>query len=522
MSNTESFFDKISFDYDIEEEFLAKKPIVTEFDQRLLTHASLIQDLNSMITLHPAQVVISIAIFRDGRAVVFVECGRKFGKTELMMYFLSRIAMSIPNAALYYIAPFGNQAGELLWHNGRLPNFYPDNIKEKYSIRPRNSDYRILFGFNGSFIKLAGADNYDAYRGVNPHGVGYEEFKDHHPEFHKAMSPNLLTYEAPLMIIGTPPEAEDNQFCELADFAKNEPDEAWFNFPSWANPHVSTEWLRKEKRKLFKQNKEDEWFREYCAKRVKSGKRHIFGRFDDTAHVMPFDKMMKLIERSQKDWNFFCTADPGSAKCFAVLFTAIHKYKKLVFHMDEIYEETPANMATRKMMESCIENGDNKDGILLKLNELHPWLDEWTYTYDEAALWFQTEVLNNYGDIYPDINFMPTDKTQNKKDSGITLINDQIAAHKFYMSDRCVKFKFEMNNYVKDSKGNVPKTNDHLIDDGRYTNSAAFYALPDEKRPTEKEPNEMKRGHSFNDDFREENRKTDYVQDFDNSQGGWF
>lgn len=459
--------------------------------------------------------------------VVFVECGRKFGKTEYMMYFLSRIAMTIPNAALYYIAPFTNQAGELLWHNGRLPNFFPDWKKEKYQIRCRNSDYRIMFGFNGSFIKLAGADNYEAYRGVNPHGIGYEEFKDHHPMFHKGMRPNLLTHKAPLLVIGTPPETVDNQFCRMADYAKKNKNQAWFNFPTWANPHVDLQWLREEKEELFELGNEDEWFREYCAKRVKSGKKQIFGRFDDNVHILPYKIAMKMIERTRRDWSFYCTADPASGSTFAILFTAIHKYKKVVIHLDEIYEKTPANMATSKMMEG-VEETENR-GVLKVIEEIHPWYEDWTFTYDEAALWFANEVLDNYGESHPEINFIPTCKSEISKKAkpndakpGTGLINDQIAANKFFMTDRCKNFKFEINNYVKDDKGKVPKENDHLIDNARYTNQAANYSLPKEQRPEEKDKDEMKRAHSPRDDYEEESKEYDYEEQFDDAIGGWY
>ena len=356
--------------------------------------------------------------------------------TEYMEYFLSRIAAPTPNAAVYYIAPFNNQAGELLWHNGRLENFFPQWFKDKYKMRFRSSDYRIIFGFNGSFIKLAGSDNYEAYRGVNPHGLGYEEFKDHHPKFHGAMSPNLLTHQAPLLVIGTPPEGDDNQFCVMADLAKEDPDSAWFNQPTWRNPHISVDWLRKEKIKLFKMGREDEWFREYCAIRVKSAKRHIFGKYKKEKNKIPFDTMMKMIERAPRDWEYFCTADPGSAKCFAVLFSAIHRYNKIVFHLDEIYEEIPHKMTTKNIGTQ----------IIRKVTDIHKWIKDWQFTYDEAAKWFANEFIDNFGESHPDVVFMPTEKSKSDKEKGISLINEQIAEDKFFSSERCVKLDFEMEN----------------------------------------------------------------------------
>ena len=504
--------DLYDFSYSDEKEFIEKRPVLSHVDQNIVKVATVLKHLNSCITLHDKQNIIMKTIFVDGKLVVFVECGRKFGKTELMMYFFGRIAAMIPNAAVYYIAPFMKQAGEILWHPRRLQDFFSPQMKDAYGIVDRNSDYRIIFKKTGSFIKLDGADNHQAYRGVNPHGVGYEEFKDHHLLFHEGMEPNLATFQAPLMIIGTPPESEDNQFCELADYAKEADDEAWFNFPTWDNPHISKEFLLKTKKKLFKQGKQDVWFREYCAKRVKSGRKHIFGLFDESKHVKPFKTMMDIIQRTRRDWEFFVTADPASSSVFAMLFTAIHKYKKTVFHLDEIYQDIPAKMATRPMIIEMIPI----------TKEVHEWFEDWNYTYDEAAKWFSTEVLDNFGTMYPDICFNPTEKHLSKKDFGIGLINEQIGDNNFYMSDRCVKFKFEVNNYIKDAKGKVPTVNDHLIDCARYTNHAAGYATPDKNRPHEPDQDELKRGHDFISDKMDDMSLNDYEEKIKHYAGDFY
>ena len=169
-------------------------------------------------------------------------------------------------------------------------------------------------------------------------------------------------------------------------------------------------------------------------------------------------------------------------------------------------------MATRPIVERIIE----------KINELHPFFDEWTYTYDEAAKWFDTEVINNFGESHPDIVFSPTEKYLSKKDYGIGLINQQISSDKFFMSDRCVNFKFEMNNCVKDEKGNIPKINDHLIDDARYTNHAAGYEPPEEERPEDLDDDDLPRAYDHDQDFEEDNQDNYFEEKIKNAIGDWF
>ena len=113
--------------------------------------------------------------------------------------------------------------------------------------------------------------------------------------------------------------------------------------------------------------------------------------------------------------------------------------------------------------------------IEAKMKELHPNGDieeDWIKVYDEAAAWFATEVMGQYG-----IYFSPTAKHMHKKDHGLSLIKDQLIHNFVTISDRCIKLKWEVQNYVKTDKGDIPKKHDHLIDGWRYLNAAAHYNM---------------------------------------------
>jgi hypothetical protein len=84
-----------------------------------------------------------------------------------------------------------------------------------------------------------------------------------------------------------------------------------------------------------------------------------------------------------------------------------------------------------------------------------------------------------------DEHFEPSMKSANSKDSGLTLIKDIILQGKLHISDRCIKTFWELDNYYKDKNGNIPKKDDHLIDNFRYLLAALHYSLPEARAPEE-------------------------------------
>ena len=157
-----------------------------------------IEALHRKWTPHPAQVELGRALLSGGFLDVFGQCGRNFGKTELVGYLTWRYAFTFPRSENYYFAPYMKQAREIMWASRRIQDFGPKDWIESIN----NTEMRITFK-NGSFIKLDGSDNVDAYRGVKPKGLTiYDEFKDFRPEFHEAYDPNRAAFNSPLLIIG--------------------------------------------------------------------------------------------------------------------------------------------------------------------------------------------------------------------------------------------------------------------------------------------------------------------------------
>ena len=92
--------------------------------------------------------------------------------------------------------------------------------------------------------------------------------------------------------------------------------------------------------------------------------------------------------------------------------------------------------------------------------------------------------MGQFGDY-----FMPTAKHLNKKENGLSLCKDQIIYETITITDRMKKLKWEVQQYVRTDKGDIPKKHDHLIDCWRYLNAAANYDMNEiiEKKSIKKE-----------------------------------
>ena len=371
------------------------------------------------------------------------------------------------------------QAREILWASRRVQTFGPEEWIEG---NPNNTEMRITFK-NGSFIKLAGSDNVDSYRGVKPKGLTVlDEFKDFRPEFLEAYDPNRAAFDSPMMIIGTPPEFE-NQFTSLAAVYESDPSKRFFQMPTSVNPHISREWLAKKKTELYALGEGDKWEREYEAKFVTGGASSIFPMLSRKS-MISHDQMLGRIWKDRKKLEWILWADPAGASCFAVLFCAINPYNKEIYCLDEIYETTQGEMTVSKIWKRIKEIRDD-------LNDEC----EWRQGYDEASTWFANEVFDLFNE-----GLEPTQKMRSDKLTGLSMIKDALLQGKLILSARCEKLYWELERYRKDAGGKIPKKDDHLIDCLRYVMDAANYSVKQEREMI-KEADEMKRGTRIEDDF---------------------
>lgn len=446
------------------------------------------------------------AIFYQGKKRIFVRCGRKWGKTELLIYTLYRWAGTTKDGQFYYIAPFYNQAAEIIWHPGRLKNFLGKHAS-KYIESINETDRRIVFK-TGSFIKLVGSDNHQAGRGFNPDGAVYDEFKDHDYRFHEGFVDNLIPKRAPLLITGTPPENFDNFFCRTEEDFKLDTRGSYFKMPTATNPYISKEELAREKESAIRKGEWAKYMRELEAEIVPGGSNAIFPmleipRYDEkgefvgeSRHVKEHDTLMTEVGRRTRDFDFYLMFDPGSSLTFAALFVAIERHTKRVYILDEIYIRDRMKTSTRQVYPMAQAK---MDGITTR--------QEWRQGYDHAATWFQVEVNNEFG-----VHLTPCEKDVNKKEEKLSVIKDFMLADLFLISKRCKHFISEASTYATDDKGKIPKINDHLMDCIRYIfNAAGLHTIP--KTPLIRESDDLRLYSEADDYDYEEDIPFDLYQD---------
>ena len=438
--------------------------------EKILYHTQVLEDLHSVFKPHIGQVPVGKALFYDNKKRLLVQCGRKYGKTEITLYCLYRWALLYPNSYCYYFCPFQDMIKDLIWANNRMPNFLPDSLMKKYKITVNNSDKRIIFG-NGSFIKADGTDNTQKSRGYSATGLTViDEVKDVSEEFFTAFEPNLAITDAPLMMIGTPPSSDEGEkfdrWLRLKDEVLSSDHGFYINRPSMTNPHINKDYFIRKEAELRAKGELWKWQKEYLAELVRGSGRSIFPMLDRLKHVKPYNDLISSVKVYRKHWDFFVAFDPGSAKCFAVVIGAVNRYSKQVLILDEIYATKQEDTFVSNIIPKTIE----------KMKEIHPIMEDWFCVYDYAATWFANEVQAQFSE---DINVHPCQKDLKNKENKLSLIKDMLVKGFLIMSDRCEKLYWEMEKYSTDENGKIPKEDDHAIDAARYfLNAANYHQVP--------------------------------------------
>lgn len=394
----------------------------------------------------PWQVGLGNALFYQNIKDIGAQCGRSSGKTDIAAYCTWRYAMQFPGSENYIFEPLQKQAKEILWAPNRIQNFGP---KEWMDGEPNNTEMRIKFK-NGSFIKIDGSDNVDALRGIKPKGlVVYDELKDHKPAFIDAMEPNRARYDAPALYLGTPPEAH-NHYVDLMDDLRSRSDAFWTRATSFDNVHNSRAFLERQKQKHIANGELNKWLREYEALFVKGGKNSIFPQILNRT----FPKFEDICPKDLNKWILWVCFDPASTSTFGVVFLLFNPYTKRVIVFDELYIQEAEKMTARAVYDAV---GEKLEPIRAKVREVE-------YCYDEAAAWFKNEI----NEIDQKWWMTPSNKTQFGADGYINLVRAVLNKNLLTICDSCPKLIWEMESYIIDEKGKIPKINDHNINALQY------------------------------------------------------
>jgi len=144
---------------------------------------------------------------------------RRFGKTVMCIADLidKAIQCQLPFPQYSYIAPFYSQAKSVAWN-------YLKHYTTGIADRVMESELSVTLK-NGAKIRLFGADNPDALRGLYHDGVIIDEYGDVAPRlFGEVVAPALADRKGWIAFIGTP--KGPNHFKELWEDATNDP--RWF------------------------------------------------------------------------------------------------------------------------------------------------------------------------------------------------------------------------------------------------------------------------------------------------------
>src|ERR1700690_3094487 len=159
---------------------------------------------------------------RDKRWAIIV-AHRRAGKTvACIMELLTRALATAKKDARYaYIAPFREQAKTVAWN-------YLKHYASAVVLNPaedfRESDLTVRL-FNGSHVRLFGADNPNALRGMYLDGVVMDEYADMRPSlWGEVIRPALSDRKGWAVFIGTP--RGRNAFYDINQQGLTDPD--WY------------------------------------------------------------------------------------------------------------------------------------------------------------------------------------------------------------------------------------------------------------------------------------------------------
>lgn len=417
----------------------------------LLEHTVKLKELHDKWQAQKHQAEVINAIFGKRKIKrVFIRGGRKSAKTETFLYLMNRVAGTGNNKVCSIIGPSYKQQKKIVWKNNRLVDFAP----KSWGGDPAKSETTITFP-NRSFMEVDGSDNAESHRGEEQDLLILDELKDHEQDSYEAMYPNLSARDGILVVGGSPPRSKRNLYYRLEQQALEDPRWLVVHWRCWMNDRISRRWLEEEKEAYYRRGDGYLWESEYEANYVFGGKDAVFSVFDVEKHTMDFDAMRAILEPDKHKLDYFIISDPGNRVCHATLFIAFDKTNNHVWVLDEIYETEQANTATIYMFPR----------IMAKAAELFPeGVVPW-YVYDEAALWYYTEVTAQFPESPP---MTPTNKAIRDKETGMGTIKTCMANGKYHQSHRCINLQEEILSYYTDESGKYPKVDDHAIDGLRY------------------------------------------------------
>lgn len=446
--------------------------------------------LNRAWIPHKGQVEVGKAVFNSPADLVYVECGRKFGKSEFGVYCCWLYALTHPNAEVYYLAPAVKQAKELVWSNNRMQTC---NTYDEWFVKALESELgitvkiyyhemRIMLS-NGSFIKIDGSDNYNAQRGLKPDLIAADEYRDFKKEWIEAVRPNMSVKSGKILFITTPPHSPNHAY-EMAEECRNgmlSGDKHYFylNLPSNCNDRIPnhTEWLAREKARLLGSDRENEWRREYMAEFISSSEHAVIPQLNRDI-LMPHDDVLERL-KGRQGLELYTLLDPGNSSVFSAMVAVFDPFSAelwVLWTMQDRNSNTASITHAWPQIEEVYKFHEKELNCELKgiyYNPRTPWINHDLH-----------DLVGRFGSPMP----------RDLKDPmhNLTLIKDVCSAGKMYVSERAKLLVTEAELYQRSKETlKIPKDEQPLINCLRYLLTASAYTIDMLDQPPQKTAEEM-------------------------------
>ena len=176
-------------------------------------------------------------ILNNAKRFNHLQCGRRFGKTELIK------ELTDPVLDGYPVAIFCPIERDFLKIWDELCSLYRDIIKKK------NETYHTLELITGGIIHMWSMKAVDNGRGEKYKRVILDEFAKAmygKKSWEKTIRPTLADYKGDAWFLSTP-QGRTNYFCLLKTLNKNKPDWRFNHYTSYENPYLDREEIENAK-----------------------------------------------------------------------------------------------------------------------------------------------------------------------------------------------------------------------------------------------------------------------------------
>lgn len=204
-----------------------------------------------------------LEVMNDQSRFKLLRAGRKWRKTSLGVSWLNELAALCTRKLTYpFILPFQTQARDSVWKDHAL-RLIDEFQKKNYPVKIHDGEMSITHP-NGGRFKLLGSDNSIALRSVSNWGaVVLDEHDDMKSDlWTDVIRPNLMTHQAPALVMGTPKGKRNMwKMSQKQEFKE-------FHYTSYDNPDLPRDELEAMVRE-YQDRGEDSFRQEIMAEYVK-------------------------------------------------------------------------------------------------------------------------------------------------------------------------------------------------------------------------------------------------------------